>query len=106
MESFWNATMLRRKSLHCSVFHELRLPGAFDFETLPEASQPVAGGWAQRHHRVRVRGGAGTPAGVQELIWYRVPVVSSLALLNHRRLAVKPPASIPDAHRHWSLRSS
>ena len=50
-----------------------------------------------------VRDEAGTPAGVQELVWHRVPVVSSLALLNHRLLAVKPPASMPEAHSYSLL---
>ena len=36
---------------------------------------------------------AGTPAGVQELLFCRGPVVSSLSLLNHRLLAEMPPAS-------------
>jgi len=44
---------------------------------------------------------AGTPAGVQEFMLRRGPVVSSLTLLNHRLLAVKPPASITEAHRYW-----
>ena len=37
---------------------------------------------------------AGTPAGVQDLGLHLAPVVSSLTLLNHRLLAVKPPASV------------
>ena len=36
---------------------------------------------------------AGTPAGVQDLMSRRRPVVSSLPLLNHRLLAEIPPAS-------------
>jgi len=36
---------------------------------------------------------AGTPAGVQDFMPRCRPVVSSLTLLNHRLLAVMPPAS-------------
>ena len=43
--------------------------------------------------RICERKEAGTPAGVQDFFLHRVPVVSSLALLNHRLQAVMPRAS-------------
>ena len=43
--------------------------------------------------RICERKEAGTPAGVQEFMPRSRPVVSSLALLNHRLHAVMPPAS-------------
>jgi hypothetical protein len=42
---------------------------------------------------------AGTPAGLQDLMSHRRPVVSSLTLLNHRLLA-------PDASRIVSIKSA
>ena len=43
--------------------------------------------------RICERKEAGTPAGVQDLMSRLRPVVSSLALLNHRLQAVMPPES-------------
>ena len=43
--------------------------------------------------RICERKEAGTPAGVQEFMPRSRPVVSSLALLNHRLQAAMPPAS-------------
>ena len=57
-----------------------------------KASRPVVERSDTTGYEMGVKA-AGTPAGVQDLMPRCRPVVSSLTLLNHRLLAVMPPAS-------------